>query len=148
MKRLILAIGLVLGLGVSFANAQGTQLCYLNGQGTSCTAGIQTSLSKPIDIATNATTQLVPLDANKTIYVTHFDVMAGGTGNFRLVYGTGTNCGTGQGNLTGAYPLTAQAGLAPGNGTGAILVLPKGNALCAVTDNIQYSGSVSYVQLN
>lgn len=107
----------------------------------------QDSLSVPINISTSTTTQLVALSGSTSIYVTSEDVIAGGTGTFQFVYGTGTACATGQQPLTGAYPLTAQAGLAKGDGAGTILKVPSGNALCAITVGaVQYSGAVSYLQ--
>lgn len=144
MKRLLL--GLLLTLFSSYALAQGTQLCYTS-NGTNCLPGVQASLSTPINIASGTTTQLVALDVNRSIYVTHWDVMAGGTGTFKLVYGTGTNCATGATDLTGAYPLIAQAGISAGSGTGPVILVPKGKALCATTSAaVQYSGVVSYVK--
>jgi hypothetical protein len=103
--------------------------------------------SAPIAITTATTTQLIaaPSTATLTVLVTAWDVIAGGTGNLQLVYGTGTNCGTGQGNLTGNYPLTAQAGISKGNGAGVVLVVPRGNAVCAVTSaNVTMAGSITY----
>jgi hypothetical protein len=89
----------------------------------------------------------VALVAGQSIYVTEFNVVAGGTGNITFEYGTGSNCGTGTTALTGAYNLTAQNGLAPGGGTSTILKVPAGNALCALTSaNVQMSGSVAYQQ--
>jgi len=74
-------------------------------------------------------------------------VIAGGTGNITFEYGTGTNCGTGTTVLTGAYNLTAQAGIAKGNGLGPVLVVPASNALCVLTSAaVQMSGSVAYTQ--
>jgi hypothetical protein len=103
--------------------------------------------SVPISISTSATTQLVALSGSTQVRITSFDVVAGGTGTFQLVYGTGTNCGTSQNPLTGAYPLTAQAGIAKGSGIGTILKAPAGQAVCAVTVGaVQYSGSLSEQQ--
>ena len=54
---------------------------------------------------------------------------------------------TGTTPLTGAYGLTAQFGIAKGNGLGPVLVVPAGNALCAVTSAaVQMSGSVCFTQ--
>lgn len=115
--------------------------------GANMVAMLQASASAPINVSTATTTQLVALSASTKIYVTSFDVIAGGAGNITFVYGTGTNCGTGQTALTGAYPLTAQAGIAKGSGIGPILVVPAGNALCVLTSAaVQMSGSVSYTQ--
>lgn len=112
-----------------------------------CSPAIQASKSVAISIASSTTTQLVALATNQAIYITSFDFMGSSTNNVTLVYGTGSNCATGQVALTGAYPLTTQAGLAKGNGLGPVLYIPKGNALCITTsDSGQLSGSVSYVQ--
>ena len=72
---------------------------------------IQADNSVPINVSTATTTQLVPLASGKKIYVTTFNVVAAGTGNIMLDYGTGTNCGTGTTALTGAYSFAAQAGI-------------------------------------
>lgn len=115
--------------------------------GANCLPAIQASKSAAINIAATTTTQIIALAANQAIFVTSWNVMAAGTNNVTLVYGTGTNCGTGQVALTGAYPLIAQAGIATGNGLGPILYIPAGNALCVTTSGSgQLSGSVSYVQ--
>lgn len=101
----------------------------------------------PINISTSTTTQLLALSSGKAIYVTAWDVIAGGTGTFQWEYGTGSNCGTGTTTLSGALPLTAQSGEGRGNGAGAVIVVPAGNALCVVTVGaVQYSGSFSYSQ--
>lgn len=103
--------------------------------------------SAAINVSTATTTQIVALASSKKIYVSSFDVIAGGTGNITFVYGTGSNCGTGTTSLTGPYNLTAQAGIAKGNGLGAVLVVPASNALCVTTSAaVQMSGSVSYTQ--
>lgn len=103
--------------------------------------------SVPINISTATTTQLVALSGSTQVRITSWDVIAGGTGTFQLVYGTGTACATGQNPLTGAYPLTAQAGEAKGSGIGTILKTPAGQAVCAVTVGaVQYSGSLSFQQ--
>ena len=108
---------------------------------------IQADASAAINVATATTTQIVALSSGKKIYVTSFDVVAGGTGNITLEYGTGSSCGTGTTVLTGAYNLVAQAGVAKGSGLGPILVVPASNALCVLTSAaVQMSGSVSYTQ--
>lgn len=109
--------------------------------------GGATPASAAINVSTATTTQLVAISGTTKIYVTSFDVIAGGTGNITFVYGTGASCGTGTTSLTGAYNLTAQAGIAKGSGVGAVLVVPAGNALCVTTSAaVQMSGSVSYQQ--
>jgi hypothetical protein len=83
------------------------------------------------------------------IYVTAWDVVAGGSGSITLEYGTqvANPCDTGTTTLTGAYPLVAQAGLSKGSGISPVFVLPAGAQLCAQTSAaVQMSGSVSYTQ--
>lgn len=113
--------------------------------GAVCSIGDGAQPSVPINISTAATTTLVAGSAGKTIQVTHWDVVAGGTGNFQLEYGAG-GC-TGLTAITGPYNLAAQAGLSVGNGAASVLTLPAGKDLCAVTSAaVQYSGSVTYKQ--
>ncbi len=108
---------------------------------------IQADTSTPINVSTATTTQLVALSSGRKIYVTSYDVVAGGTGNITFEYGTGSNCATGTTALTGAYNLTAQNGIAKGNGEGPVLVVPAGNALCVLTSAaVQMSGSVATAQ--
>lgn len=115
--------------------------CYVNG-GT-----VQAGASIPISISTATTTQLVAPVSGAHIYITAWDVIAAGTGNITLEYGTGSNCGTGTTALTGAYPFTAQVGISKGVGLGPVLIVPASNALCALTSTaVQMSGSVSYLQ--
>lgn len=106
-----------------------------------------TQASVPIVISTSATTQLVALQSGQSIYVTSWDVISAGSGTIQLVYGTGTNCVTGQGNVTGVYTLGTNVGLTKGSGAGAVLVVPQGNALCATTVGaVVYGGSLSYAR--
>lgn len=128
---------------VTIASDQGT----LGNVGADPSSGKGTPSSVPINISTATTTQLVAASGSAAIYVTSYDVVAGGTGNFTLEYGAGSNCGTGTTPLTGPYPLTAQSGIAKGSGIAAILKVPAGNALCALTSAaVQMSGSLSYQQ--
>lgn len=107
----------------------------------------QATNSVPINISTATTTQLVALSSGKVIQITSYDVIAGGTGNITFEYGTGTNCAGGTTILTGAFPLTAQNGVAKGTGIGPVLFVPASNALCALTTaSVQMSGSLSYAQ--
>ena len=110
---------------------------------------IQADSSAKINTSSATTTQLIAGSSGQKIYVTRWDVIAGGTGNITLEYGTQTTnpCDTGTTTLTGAYPLVAQAGISNGGGLGSIYTIPAGNALCAVTSAaVQMSGSVSYTR--
>jgi hypothetical protein len=115
--------------------------------GGSFTSIIQAGTSLPINLSTATTTQLVAAVSGKAIYVTAWDVIAAGTTNFTFEYGTGTNCVAGTTALTGPYGLVAQFGAAKGSGLGPVLVVPAGNALCAVNSaTVQVSGSLAYTQ--
>lgn len=108
---------------------------------------IQADNSAAISVSTATTTQLVALSAGKKIYVTSYDVVAGGTGNITFEYGTGSSCGTGTTALTGAYNLVANSGISKGGGLGPVLVIPASNALCVLTSAaVQMSGSAAYTQ--
>lgn len=109
----------------------------------------QATTSIPINLSSQATTQLIPAVSNKAIYVTSLDIVSNGTTTFTFEYGTQTTnpCDTGTTALTGPYGLVAQFGVAKGSGTGPVLVVPDGYALCAVNSAaIQVSGSLSYAQ--
>jgi hypothetical protein len=115
--------------------------------GGSLTSIIQAGASVPINISNTGATQLVPAVSGKGIYVTEWNALAAGTTNITFEYGTGSNCGSATQALTGAYAFAAQTGAAPGSGLGPILIVPTGNALCAVNSAaIQVSGSLSYTQ--
>lgn len=115
--------------------------------GANCIPEFGAATSAKISVAAATTTEILAAVSGARIYVTSFDFMAAGTNNVKLVYGTGTNCGTGTTDLTGAYPLIAQAGISKGNGIGAILFLPVSNALCVTTSGTgQLSGSFSFAQ--
>jgi hypothetical protein len=108
---------------------------------------IQANASVPISISTAATTQLVAASGSARIYVTAWDVVAGGVGTIKLEYGSGSNCATGATALTGAYTLTAYSGNAIGTGLAPVFVVPAGAALCAVTSAAApMNGSVTYTQ--
>lgn len=128
-------------IDVTNVNAAGQAGIAQNG------AIVQTSASVPINVATATTTQLVALAAGKAIYVTAWDVVAGGADTVTLEYGSGSSCGTGTTALTGGYPLLTGGGIAKGTGLGPLFIIPAGKALCIVTSAaVQASGSVSYAQ--
>jgi hypothetical protein len=81
-----------------------------------------------------ATTKIITASGSTVTYITSLLAFAGGTTNWTIKYGTGTNCGTGTTTLTGPFPLTAQAGFAQGNGSGAVVIVPSGKDTCITTD--------------
>lgn len=144
LRPLLAILAALVALAPGAALAQAQQLYELS----SSTANAQV----PINISTATTTQLVaapiaiePGGGTAAIYVMNYETVAGGTGNIQFVYGTGTNCGTGQQPITGAYPLVAQSRINGGGSFGPVWQLPAGNALCAITSAaVQMSGFVSY----
>lgn len=148
MKILSVVVLALWALLPTISNAQqgNGSLCFTT-NGDNCVPGLQASNSVAIAISAATTTRLVAAVTDKAIFVTSWDIMAANTNNITLVYGTGTNCATGSVSLTGSYPLIAQAGISKGNGVGAILFIPKNNALCITTSaSTLVAGSVSYVQ--
>jgi hypothetical protein len=82
------------------------------------------------DINTPTTTELVPLSAGKTIYLCGFHMIASGATTATLVYGTGTNCGTGPTNITDDFDLTAQVGIVDHGAVWHGMKTAVSNALC------------------
>ncbi len=136
MRKLLLALACLLPLvGSGEAFAQTNQPAYNQGS----TQSVAISVS-------SGTTQLVAASTrNQWIYVSHWDVIASGTGTVQLEYGTGTACASGTTALTGAYSLTAQTGLSAGDGSGWILFVPSNNALCIAT-TVAAAGSLAFAQ--
>ncbi len=100
--------------------------------------------------STTAAVQIIASSGSKKIYVCSMTVVSvsGTAPTFSLVYGTGTNCGTGQGVLIQAFPTSATAGTfyTFANPTA---VTPASQALCYLdTDSgtpVQ-NYTISYVQ--
>lgn len=110
-----------------------------------------------INISTATTTQLVALSGSTVVYVCSFAMtisqVVTTANTIKFVYGTGSNCGTGTTDLTGAFgtggitaapPITVSM-----TSSGSILRTAVGNALCATTTiggSASFSGVVTYVQ--
>jgi hypothetical protein len=145
MKRLLILLAALLYSIPAFAQST-QQLCFTT-NGANCVPAVAASSSAKVDVATGTTTEIVALTAGKNIFVTSFNLFAGGTGTIKFVYGTGSACGTGTTDLTGAYPLKDQGSIAVGSGHGLVLYVPASNALCVTTSaSVQISGSVSYAK--
>lgn len=110
--------------------------------------------SVAINVSTAADAQLVAAVANAPVYVCGMALnQVDGTGSVKLEYGTGTNCGTGQTELTGPiFASTVANGttntqLGGSSNGGTQVLVPAGNALCVKsTGTIQQSGWLTYVQ--
>ena len=101
--------------GVSSGNLTGIVVCDSSAQ---------------ISVSTATTSQMVALSAGKSIYVCAFVINGGGTTTAKLVYGAGTNCGTGQVALTPAFSLAVATTVGAGNGLGYVMKTAAANALC------------------
>ena len=99
--------------------------------------------SVPINVSTATTAALVAAKSQQSIVVSAFTLSFGGTGNAALVSGTGSACGSGQHNLTGAYVGAASVALSHGDGAGGVLFGPQGNGLCITTTAARRSPAVS-----
>lgn len=89
-------------------------------------------------------TRIVTGDANRQIYVTALLLVPVATSVVTFTYGTGTNCGTGTTNLTGAMTFAAGQTVNHGVGNGAIFVLPKNTDLCITIATAAAPGSLAY----
>lgn len=95
------------------------------------------------------TTQIVPLGTGLSIYVCGYEVSQAATaGTLQWVFGSGANCGTGTGNLTGAIPDTASQPISYGGGAMTLFKAPISNALCLATTGAggTAAGVLTFVQ--
>lgn len=94
-----------------------------------------TQMAAVVNVGAATTTQIVgaPAQAGLRVHLCQITAsLAGTTPTFKLVYGTGTNCATGQGDLTGAFAPTSGSLVTMGYGDDMI-VAPAGNAICGTT---------------
>jgi hypothetical protein len=103
--------------------------------------------SAALTMTTATTTQIVALQSGKNIYICGFVINGGGTTTARLVQGTGTNCGTGQANITPSFNLATGTVIAHGSGLGYVGKTAAGSALCATNSAAATSNIfVTYTQ--
>lgn len=108
---------------------------------------IQANAHAIIAMSTATTTEIIAASGATVIYVTGYDFLADGTGTFKFVRGTGTNCGTGTTDVSGTYRLKDGYGISRGGGLGPILVGAASGALCVTSSAaININGTVSYTQ--
>ena len=99
------------------------------------------------NLATATTKELVPLSAGKTIYVCGFDMHATGVTTVTLVYGTGTNCGTGVQNITDDFDFIAADGMVTRGATNQGMKTAISNALCIKNSSTnKVTGGVYWTQ--
>ena len=112
------------------------------------------SSSVAVNITSAATTQLVALAAGQSVYVTGASLIAVGNATpvtAKFVYGTGSNCGTGTTDLTGAFTGSSTAGNSVpfmlSQALTAWFRTAAGTALCLTTTGTAgLQGVVSYQQ--
>jgi hypothetical protein len=104
-----------------------------NTSGATVQGLIQCNSSAIYDASTNGSTELVALSSGRIIYVCGYSILAGGTVNVKLIYGTSTNCSGGPTAITPAFQLTAQVGLVDGSPFARGLKTAVSNALCINT---------------
>jgi len=138
---------------VATGAAPPTGSSYIGANTSGATGGlvqglIQCDSTAIYDASTNGSTELVALTAGRTIYVCGFTIMAAGTVNAKLIYGTGTACATGATNMTPAWQLTTQVGLVDGSPFSRGLKTASANALCINTSaGIATQAIVYYAKL-
>ncbi len=103
------------------------------------TSNVATS-SAIINQSSATTTELVALTAGQTIYVYGWEINVigvAGPATWKLVYGTGTNCGTGTTDLTGVHASTTTTTAIEhfdyNGGSAYVVKAPVSNAVCITT---------------
>lgn len=142
MRRVWLAL---LCASLLFASAR-AQTNQSNAAGNACLDETATLSSVAVNASTTSAVQLIALSSGKKIFVCSLTIIGGGTSpTFSLVYGTGTNCGTGQATLSTAIPLSTTATFTFSNPVG---VTPASQALCTLLAGTSPTakGILSYVQ--
>lgn len=132
MRKLALAI-FALALSVASATAQ--------------TLFPLPSLNVPITGTVAASTRIITAPAGKQIVITQLSLIPVATAAVQFTYGTGTNCGTGTGNLTGAMTFAAGQVLNTGSGNGPVLIVPQNNDVCVTIGTAAAPGFLVYSTL-
>lgn len=122
-----------------------------------CASALSPKSSAAINIGSATTSQLIAAPtapstfsgATQQIWVcTWVFSLTGTSPTYQFVNGTGTNCGTGQANLTAVIPsISATAPNVAPQEQGTVLVVPPGQALCATIGGTGPSaqGYITYV---
>lgn len=125
---------IVQGAGTAGAGAGGVQTIQGDAAGTpvpvTLSSLVACTLNQSLNMTTATTTQIVAASGSNKIYICSYAMEAGGTTTGTIVYGTGSDCGSGTTALSAAYEWTAQTGIARGSGLGTIMRTPASQALC------------------
>lgn len=131
MKRLILALVLLLGFSGVVPAQQSVVIPATTNQ--IAIAGTVATITK-----------IITGVSGKSIYVTALQLTPVATAVVTFSYGTGTNCGTGTGTLSGALTFAAGQTVNLGTGNGAVMVVPQSNDLCITVGTAASPGILAY----
>jgi hypothetical protein len=149
MKRFLISLVLVCGLIPTVSAQQSTRVAATGTSGEPVPIGATgTALnvvgdctgSVIVNMTSATTTELVALTSGQSIYICGWSINvigAAGPPTWKLVYGTGANCGSGTTDLTGTFTstttTTAVEQFVYGGGVGYVAKAPVSNALCITT---------------
>lgn len=122
MKQMLMCLAFAFCSLVAVAQSPGT-ICNKSAILSTSTSGVQQIIAAPAN----------PTPQSVHVCDVYFDLVQGATpANFGLVYGTGSNCGTGQANLTAQWIGVASSfqGFVQEPGPSAALFVPNNNAVC------------------
>jgi len=101
--------------------------------------------SAVVTVAAGNTTEIVALNSGRRIRVCQFSISADTAATTaQWKYGTGTNCGTGTTNLTGAYVIGNGNNVSAGSGLGELFKGASSNAICLTAATGAVSGHMTY----
>lgn len=115
----------------------GAVVGQLSQSSTAAVGPVTCDSSVALSMSSVTTKQAVAQSPGKSVYVCGFVFNADGKVEVRLVQGTGSNCGTGQSNLTPPFNLTAGGSIALGGGVGRLLKSNAGSAVCVASSTKQ-----------
>lgn len=130
---------------------------FAAGIGSGSTGGNLTGFAvgdtyKAVNISTATTTLLITGVSGRQVHISAIHLIAGAADNVALIEGTGATCGTSTAGMAGGttaasgYNLSANGGIAYGNGLGTVIqTVTTGDSVCAVTSAaVQLSGGIEY----
>jgi hypothetical protein len=127
-----------------FAAVAGLAVAYCGGADAQQSVVVPATIASLPIVGTVGASRIISGTAGRRIYVTAVALVPAATSLVTFTAGTGTNCGTGTTNLTGALTFAAGQTLNFGNGNGAVWVLPVGADLCMNVATAAAPGSVAY----
>lgn len=136
----------------SDALANGIQTHQINNlnsnfNGSTWDRGFTCPSSASVSVTAAATTQIVALSASTIIRVCSFTITGSAAGTAATwVYGTGSNCATGQVALSGAMLMPANGPISATGMNGSLFRGAAGNALCLTAATGNVTGFVTYAQ--